>query len=283
LPDINTSPTNKQLSGNRPFLKWAGGKYRLADRIKKLLPAGNRLIEPFTGSGAIFLNTDYQRYLLGDINPDLINLYNCLKSEGGSFIEYASGWFSDQENNQAAYYHWRDCFNRSLDIREKSALFLYLNRYGYNGLCRYNNSGRFNVPFGLYKKPYFPAEEMMRFSEKSKRATFVCCGFEQLMNRARRNNVVYCDPPYVPLSSSANFTSYAKQGFGLDSQIQLSLKAKQLSQRGVTVLISNHENTLTKAIYQQAEISRFPVRRTISCKGEKRGEVIELLALYSAE
>lgn len=264
----------------RPFLKWAGGKYRLLDRIRKLLPDGNRLIEPFVGSGAVFLNTNYDRYLLGDINPDLINLYGCLKDEGDDFVSYAKQWFCGKENAEKAYYHWRDCFNSSDDIREKSALFIYLNRHGYNGLCRYNQSGQFNVPYGRYKKPYFPTEEMLHFAEKSKRAAFVCTGFENLMNRARRNNVVYCDPPYIPLSDSANFTNYAKEGFSLDSQLQLSTKAFHLSKRGVSVLISNHENALTREIYNHAKISKFPVKRLISCKGDARGDVTELLALY---
>lgn len=266
----------------RPFLKWAGGKFRLLDRIKKLLPDGNRLLEPFIGSGAVFLNTDYEKYLLGDINPDLINLYNCLKAENGDFIDYASQWFCAEENRKSAYYHWREQFNRSSDRREKSALFLYLNRHGYNGLCRYNNSGEMNVPFGSYKKPYFPADEMYNFAQKSKRAIFVCCSFEQLMNRARHNNVVYCDPPYVPLSDSANFTSYTKEGFGLDNQMQLAVKAHKLAQRGVSVLISNHENALTRELYQHAEIVRFPVRRMISCKGSGRKDVVELLAFYQS-
>jgi len=263
-------------------LKWAGGKYRLIDKINRLLPEGNRLIEPFIGSGAVFLNTDYEKYLLGDINPDLINLYNCLKQEGADFINYASDWFVAKENNKTAYYHWRECFNSSTDDRLKSALFLYLNRHGYNGLCRYNNSGQLNVPFGSYKKPYFPVDEMHYFAEKSKRATFICCGFADLMNRARRNNVVYCDPPYVPLTDSANFTAYAKEGFGLDDQMQLAVKAHKLAQRGVSVVISNHANALTKELYQHAEINSFPVKRMISCKGASRKDVVELLALYSA-
>ncbi len=267
----------------RPFLKWAGGKFRLIDRISKLLPEGNRLIEPFMGSGAVFLNTDYDSYLLGDINPDLIDLYEQLKQNGDKFIQYAKDWFIQEENSKTAYYHWRDQFNKIPKGREKSALFIYLNRHGYNGLCRYNQSGQLNVPFGSYKKPYYPSDEMSAFSEKSKRAIFVCCSFNELMNRARRNNVVYCDPPYVPLSDSSNFTSYTKEGFGLDSQLQLSIKAYKLSERGVPVLISNHENALTKEIYQHAKIERFKVQRMISCKGSKRSEVTELLALYAAK
>ncbi|PCJ45132.1 MAG: DNA adenine methylase [Gammaproteobacteria bacterium] len=277
------SVNTNQPKANRPFLKWAGGKVRLVDRIKAILPEGNRLIEPFVGSGAVFLNTDYKHYLLGDINPDLINLYNCLKQEGEGFIDYAEAWFCEKENDKDAYYHWRDTFNQSHDTRQKSALFLYLNRHGYNGLCRYNSSGKLNVPFGSYKKPYFPRIEMLNFAKKSKKATFVCCSFEDLMDRARKNNVIYCDPPYVPLSDSANFTNYAKQGFGLDSQMQLAVKANKLSQRGISVLISNHENAVTRELYQHASISRFPVKRLISCKGSSRKDVIELLAFYSAK
>ena len=265
----------------RPFLKWAGGKFRLIGRINKALPDGNKLIEPFLGSGAVFLNTDYDKYLLGDINPDLIDLYTYLKEEGDKFIIYAQNWFVNQENNKIAYYKWRETFNQSSDRREKAAIFLYLNRHGYNGLCRYNGSGQMNVPFGRYKKPYFPADEMHAFALKAKKATFVCSGFDQLMNRARKNNVVYCDPPYVPLSDSANFTNYAQQGFGLDNQLQLAMKAYKLSQRGIAVVISNHVNALTQELYQHAKISSFPVRRTISCKGSKRNEVIELLASYT--
>jgi len=281
LKNRSAAITSKQSI--RPFLKWAGGKYRLSSRIRNMLPEGNRLIEPFTGSGAVFLNTDYDHYLLGDINPDLIDLYQQLQTNGDHFIQYARQWFTEKENTKVAYYQWRERFNQLSSSKEKSALFIYLNRHGYNGLCRYNKSGLLNVPFGSYKKPYYPADEMSQFAEKSKKVVFVCCGFNEIMNRARKNNVVYCDPPYVPLSDSSNFTSYAKEGFGLDSQLQLSKKAYKLSQRGVPVLISNHENALTKEIYEHARIERFKVQRMISCKGSKRNEVTELLALYAAK
>jgi DNA adenine methylase len=102
------------------------------------------------------------------------------------------------------------------------------------------------------------------------------------MNRARRNNVVYCDPPYVPLTESSNFTSYTKEDFDLGMQKQLSLKARDLSERGISVLVSHHENNLTREMYRGAKISRFPVRRMISCKGDNRNEVVELLALFEA-
>jgi len=134
----------------RPFLKWAGNKYQILHRIQQHLPAGKRLVEPFVGSGALFLNSDYERYLLADSNLDLINLYNLLKKEGPNFIEYCQGLFVDKHNNPDIYYQYRLEFNTTNDVRRKSALFIYLNRHGYNGLCRYNSKGGFNVPFGLY-------------------------------------------------------------------------------------------------------------------------------------
>lgn len=267
----------------RPFLKWAGGKFRLLDRINRTLPDGDRLIEPFLGSGSVFLNTDYDAYLVADINQDLINLYQQLKKSPKSFINYCQNWFQDSENDKTAYYHWRDVFNQSTDPKERSALFVYINRHGYNGLCRYNSKGKINVPFGQYKKPYFPADEMYQFAAKAKQARFVCADYETIMGRARAGDVVYCDPPYVPLTDSANFTSYSQQGFGLDAQMQLAIKARSLAKRGVPVVISNHLNGFTKELYEHARIESFEVRRFISCKGNNRNNVEELLASYLPE
>ena len=145
----------------RPFLKWAGSKYRIIDHIQGMLPEGERLVEPFAGSGAVFLNTDYNRYLLADNNADLISLYQILSSQGEVFIELCSRLFRDTTNKEAYYYRRRDEFNKTRNAERKAALFIYLNRHGYNGLCRYNSKGGFNVPFGRYKKPYFPADEMV--------------------------------------------------------------------------------------------------------------------------
>ena len=265
----------------RPFLKWAGGKFRLIDRIAATLPDGNRLIEPFLGSGAVFLNTNFDRYLLADINPDLIDLYQTLQQEGDGFIDYCRQFFVPELNRQNRYYELREEFNEISPGIRKAALFLYFNRHGYNGLCRYNLSGGFNVPFGKYKKPYFPAAEMQAFALKAKRATFVCEDFEAVMKRARRGHVVYCDPPYVPISPTAYFTSYAKHGFSLHDQERLAYQAKRLAKRKVTVVISNHENEVTRAMYRDAKLVSFPVRRFISCNGKQRGNADELLAIFS--
>lgn len=141
---------------NKPFLKWAGSKRKSIDFIKENLGIShNRLVEPFVGSGAIFLNTDYDEYLLCDLNKDLINLYNILIDNGHKFIDVCSSFFTGEYNNEEDYYKFREHFNNTENVEYKSILFLYLNRHCFNGLCRYNKSGKFNVPFGRYKKPYF--------------------------------------------------------------------------------------------------------------------------------
>ncbi len=252
----------------------------MVDRIAESLPQGKKLVEPFLGSGAVFLNTEFERYLLADVNPDLIHLYNTLKDEGTPFIDYCQEFFQPQYNISHKYYEIREEFNELEHNTKKAALFLYLNRHGYNGLCRYNLSGGFNVPFGKYKRPYFPRNELRHFWNKAKRATFVCGDFEAVMKRARRSNVVYCDPPYVPISPTAYFTSYAQHGFSLHDQERLAFQARRLAGRGVTVVISNHENEITKTLYQGASIKSFPVRRFISCNGKERGHADELLAIF---
>lgn len=265
----------------RPFLKWAGNKFRIVQRVTAALPAGERLVEPFAGSGAVFLNTDYPRYLLTDSNADLIDLYRILKKEGEAFIERCSRLFVPANNSEAAYYRLRAEFNASTDPRRRTALFLYLNRHGYNGLCRYNAKGGFNVPFGRYKHPYFPAAEMRLFHAKARRAQFEHKDFRATMAASKPGDVIYCDPPYVPLSPSANFTSYSAGGFGMDQQKELADMAWNTARRGVPVLISNHNTRFTSQAYRGAKIERFKVQRYISCNGAKRGKAGELLALFS--
>lgn len=265
----------------KPFLKWAGSKYQIIDRIKELLPAGRRLIEPFVGSAAVFLNTDYESYLLCDSNRDLINLYRYLKKDGPPFIEYCRTFFVPGNNTPEIYYRLRREFNMTEDRRKKAALFLYLNRHCYNGLCRYNTTGQFNTPFGRYRKPYFPEKEMLFFWEKTKKAVFICCDFREAMKMAEPGDVVYCDPPYVPLSDTANFTSYSREGFSLKEQRLLAEMAEVLARRGIPVLLSNHDTEFTRSAYASAQIASFDVQRYISCDGQSRGRAPEMLALFS--
>jgi len=264
----------------KPFLKWAGGKYRLADRIKSVLPTGNRLIEPFVGSGAVFINTDYSSNLLADSNPDLINLFKHLQAEGQDFISYCSSIFIPDNNNEDTFYKLREEFNTTSDVRRKSSLFVYLNRHCFNGLCRYNSKGGFNVPYGRYSKPAIPEKDMLAFHEKSKNAVFELADFRDTMEQAKTGDVVYCDPPYVPLSETSSFTAYAKGGFGVQEQHDLAEMALKLQRRGVTVVISNHDTEFTNQVYQTAEIIKFDVQRFISSDTKNRNTVGELLAVF---
>lgn len=271
------------MKKKRAFLKWAGGKYALVDAINHVLPPADKLIEPFVGAGSVFLNTDFEHYLLNDINADLINLYQVVKRQPKSFIADARQLFTTQHNQADAFYSLRREFNLCSDTYYRSLLFLYLNRHGYNGLCRYNASGQFNVPFGKYKKPYFPEAELEFFAEKAKKATFTCQPFQNSFRRARRGQVIYCDPPYLPLSPTASFTSYASGGFSLDEQAVLAKKAEQAAfKRGISVVISNHDTSLSRLYYQQAELTPLQVNRYISPKGDTRKKVAELLAYYPA-
>ena len=269
------------MKKHRAFLKWAGGKYSLVEEIQRHLPEARKLVEPFVGAGSVFLNSDYDNYLLADINPDLINLYNHLKNNPDQFIEDAFEFFQPKYNHKEAYLSLRFEFNQCLDTYRRSLLFLYMNRHGFNGLCRYNRQGGFNVPFGSYKAPYFPEKEMIYFAEKAKKATFICKNYRQTFFRARKGCVIYCDPPYAPLSTTANFTSYAVNSFSLDDQAKLAeLAEKSALNRNIPVLLSNHDTALTRRLYQGAKLSSIQVKRTISRNVSNRNKVNELMALF---
>lgn len=268
------------MKKHRAFLKWAGGKYPLLDDIRKHLPEGECLLEPFVGAGSVFLNTDYKRYILADINNDLISLYQIVSQRADEFVAETRKLFTAEHNQAEVYYALRSEFNLSSDPFRRAQLFLYLNRFGYNGLCRYNLRGEFNVPFGRYIKPYFPEAELNYFAERTQRATFVCQSYDVSMVNVAPDAVVYCDPPYAPLSATANFTAYHTSGFGLAQQQHLAELAKKLSDSHIPVLISNHDTALTRQWYRQAALQVVRVRRSISSKGGERKKVDELLALY---
>ena len=231
--------------------------------------------------GRCFLNSNYPHYLLTDANADLITLYQHLQTEGEAFIDYCRPLFIPENNDKDRYYALRTEFNETNDQRRKSAIFLYMNKHGYNGLCRYNMKGGFNVPFGRYKRPYFPEAEMRHFHQKAQSATFQHASFATVMAACQPGDVVYCDPPYVPLSDTANFTSYSANGFGWAEQTELARQAAKLAHRGIPVIISNHDTELVRQAYEDAEIEAFEVRRFISCNGSKRNKAAELLALFS--
>lgn len=264
----------------KPFLKWAGNKYRCLHNILSALPAAHRLIEPFTGSGAVFINSDYSNYLLAEDNADLVNLFCSLQQEGNVFIDYCETFFSSANNCAKQYYQLRETFNGLTDPRKRAAVFLYLNRHGYNGLCRYNQKGGYNVPFGRYKKPYFPRKEMQYFHEKSQRASFVHSDFRDTFAMAKAGDLIYCDPPYAPIVQTSNFSSYTSKKFGEAEQVTLAKLAMDCANKGITVIISNHDTEFTRHHYRLGDIQSFPVKRWISCHPENRLAVQELLAVF---
>lgn len=273
----------QSLASMRSALKWAGGKKKVVHEIASLLPTRGkkRLVEPFVGGGSVFLNLDFDEYLLMDMNKDLINLFNIIKYQPTEFITDAQVFFNGDNNQAEKYYDLRSQFNQSTCPYERSLLFLYLNRHGYNGLCRYNKSGGYNVPFGRYKHPYFPNEELIYFSEKAQKATFVQGDFEKAFSQLEENDVVYCDPPYSPINPTSNFTAYAGNSFTDEDQIRLVGCAEVAKSKNIPTLISNHYVDFTRELYKDATKKKlFQVQRTISQKGKGRIKVEEVLALY---
>lgn len=270
------------MSRQRAFLKWAGGKYGLVDKIRQYLPDGDLLIEPFVGAGSVFLNSHYSHYILADINRDLISVYNRLKSSPEQFIDDLRSLFNARNNQSDAFYQLRDDFNNSKDQDQRSLLFVYLNRHGYNGLCRYNNKGGFNVPFGKYKTIYFPEKELYRFAEKAQQAQFICSPYQKVMKKAKSGSVIYCDPPYLSPNQSVGFTAYYSNIFGIKEHENLSSLAEKMAyQHRVPVLISNHDTHYTRELYKKAsKLYSAEMRRSISCDGKGRKKIDEILALY---
>jgi DNA adenine methylase len=276
--------TNKKNNPlHRSFLKWAGGKKKVIPHIAAILPAKGkrRLVEPFVGGGSVFLNLEFDSYLLVDMNHDLIALFNIIKHQSEAFIAAAQVYFSGQYNEAEQYYALRAQFNASTDAFERAVLFVYLNRHGYNGLCRYNQKGGYNVPFGRYKHPYFPADEIRFFAQKAQRATFIQGDFAKAFEQLQSADVVYCDPPYSPINPTSNFTAYAGNAFTDEDQARIVACAQVAQEQGVATVISNHFVPFTKALYKDAtKQSKFAVQRNISQKGKGRVKVQEVLALY---
>jgi len=255
----------------------------LLDYLLKALPKGKRLVEPFAGSAALFLNApDYKRYLIAEKNADIVALYQSLQEEGEAFITDAKTYYQPRYNDEATYYKLRDKFNNTRCVRTRAILFLYLNRHGYKGLSRYNSRGEFNVPYGFYKKPYFPESEMHFFIERAKNAKFMCQDFAKTLKQVRAGDVVYCDPPYVPWSKTAAFTSYHTAGFDMDEQARLCDAITDCVDRGASVVVSNHDLPVTRAWYADGEIISFKAPRSIRMN-EKQKSVRELLAVFHGQ
>jgi DNA adenine methylase len=271
---------------NRPFLKWAGNKYRVLPHLIPHIGYPKRYCEPFGGSLSVALNTSAEQFILNDVNKDLVAIYqNLVHPTDDSFIKYCEELFIPENNTKESYLELREHFNNSTDSVERARLFVYLNRHCFNGLSRYNSKGGFNVPFGKYDKPVCPSEQMNEFrmlflSKQSVRFTSLSFEDSALYSDLEPGDVVYFDPPYVPASDTANFTGYATDGFSHEQQVELMELAESLANRGVKVILSNHDVPITRELYKNAQIYPIQVTRTISAKGSSRKKANELIAVW---
>lgn len=269
---------------NKTILKWAGSKARIMDKLIPHLPKAKRLVEPFAGSCAVMMNTEYNEYLIADANQDLINLY-CNVLEHTDTMARKAFYAWEENNYKDDYITIRKLFNRikTLDKSEcdqyiQSARFLYLNRHCFNGLCRYNNSGEFNVPFGKYTSVYFPEEEIRQFAEKGANAIIACLEWQDTLSLVDFGDGVYCDPPYM--GDEGSFTKYHHTDFTFDNQIELAQALKVLNQsQGNPITVSNSIHA--KALYADLGfiIHEIDAPRSISANGNRQSakEIIAVL------
>ncbi|HCW50778.1 MAG TPA: adenine methyltransferase [Clostridiales bacterium] len=263
--------THQPLS---PPLKWAGGKRWLLQYLRPVWKdhAHRRLVEPLGGGLAITLGLRPQRAWINDINPHLINFYRWVKQ--GLDLP-----FSEKDHNPEAYYRYRARFNQLIanggaTSKEAAQLFYYLNRTCYNGLCRFNASGEFNVPFGKYKRIQY-ARGFPHHEEAFKEWEFTCGDFEK-MTGLEPEDFIYADPPY-----DVEFTKYAKDGFSWEDQERL---AQWLAKHQGPVVISNQATARVKDLYALHGYLMYevPGPRRISCNGDRR-PALEVLAFRNVE
>ena len=265
-----------------PFLKWAGGKRQLLSQIDPFLPKDFDIyIEPFVGGGALFFFLLPEKAVLIDSNPVLINIYRVIKENVEELIEL----LRNHKNEEDYFYMIRsldrkpESFSQLSNIK-KASRSIFLNRCCYNGLYRVNSKGQFNVPFGRYKNPNFCEEKNLRavnlFLQNVK---IIHDSFESCLDYTNENTFIYLDPPYFPLSKTANFTSYTKENFTQVDQIKLKKLVDKLTERGCKVMLSNSKNEFILKLYEDYSIKEVRARRAINSDALKRGEIKEVLIL----
>lgn len=266
-----------------PFLKWVGGKRQLIPEIKKLLPRGvlNRpYYEPFIGGGALFFELQPKHAVINDYNEELINVYTVIKENPSELIEDLK-----KHKNTAEYFYEI----RSIDRRphfsdltniERASRIIYLNKTCYNGLYRVNNAGEFNSPFGKYKNPNIVNEPVIKAVSKYLNSIQIQISngdYEVILEDIPGNSFVYLDPPYHPISESANFTGYVQGGWDEEDQLRLRNTCNMLNERGIRFLLSNSASNFIKEIYSEYNIHVVQANRAVNSDSSKRGQVNEFL------
>jgi DNA adenine methylase len=278
------TPTALPRVAARPFLKWAGGKRQLLDQFATLYPKSiKRYIEPFVGSAAVFFDLRERAGLsfaaLSDNNEELINCYQVVRDDAEGLIRRLRVHKRrHHECTPAHYYQVREQQPQALSAVQRAARFIYLNKTGYNGLYRVNRAGRFNVPVGRYRDPPICDAGLLRAASAALADVEINVrDFEDWLPAARKGDFFYIDPPYVPLSRTANFTSYVPGGFGAEEQARLATFAAGLDKKGAKFMISNSDTALVRRLYSRFRIERVRARRAINSNGRARGAISELV------
>jgi DNA adenine methylase len=263
----------------RPFLKWAGGKSKLLPILSKYSPPTfANYHEPFIGGGALFFHLfslgNIPKAFLSDINKPIIDAYLGIFSSLEKVLELLKRY----QYNAAFFYKIRSINPSRISISERAARFIYLNKTCYNGIYRENASGLFNVPFGRHKNPTICDEPNLRaVSHALKKADISCRHFSTVLDKVIKGDFVYFDPPYHPLTKTANFTSYDRKGFGEKDQIQLRNVFVELQKRGVKAMLSNSDTPFIRHLYNDFSIHQVFASRSVNSKSDARGKVAEVI------
>ena len=264
----------------RPFLKWAGGKSQLIPQYQKFFPTRfNTYYEPFLGGGALYFHLRPQQAELTDINPELVNVYRCVRDRVEDVIDLLQ--IHQQRHCKDYYYEMRSQVD--LPSVERAARLIYLNKTCFNGLYRENSKGAFNVPIGRYKNPKICAPDLLRAASVALQpATIDVSPFETICCQASGpDDFVYFDPPYHPLSPTSKFTAYNRYAFRETDQVRLRDTFVTLAKRGVQVMLSNSDCPFIRDLYQDFAATTYTIQaaRSINSNAQKRGKITEVLIL----
>ncbi len=263
----------------KPFLKWVGGKRQLLEQFAPLLPKKYRAYhEPFVGGAAMFFDLRTQQpdlpATLSDVNSELVDCYTAIRDRVDDVFTALKCHKHDSDH----YYEVRAIKPSALSLPARAARTIFLNKCGFNGLFRVNKSGQFNVPFGRYDKPNFLDEPNLRACADALRGTTIVHGdFATVAERAEKGDFVYFDPPYVPLSRTADFTAYIPGGFGEHQQRALAELFAKLAKDGVHVMLSNSDTFLVRELYGAFDIKTVSASRSVNSKSTGRGKTNEVL------
>ena len=265
---------NKNIA---PFVKWAGGKRQLLDRIKERMPQKyNNYIEPFVGGGAVLFGLQPQSAVINDINSSLINLYGTIAERPQELVEWVHRLDSDMwEDGKAYYYAQRERYNDKLmqeeyDV-ELAALLLFINKHCFNGLYRVNGKGLFNVPYNNSRRASMEEENLLAVSAYLKQVVIRQGDFEEACQEAAEGDFVFFDSPYAPLNPTS-FESYTKEGFDVESHRRLANLYDELTARGCFCMLTNHNTEFINELYggKGYRMDVVDVKRMINSDATKR-------------